>query len=90
MHNYLRQNCRFFEIYWRNTTASTETFTEKQILRNGALYFTSYISIALSRILPHLKPIKNAKKLQEGGKNNPLRLSTFYNLLFFETLIARS
>ena len=51
-------NCRLFENCWRNTTVSTETFTENSLRRNFALHFTSYLSIALSKILPHSKTIE--------------------------------
>ena len=43
----------FLNFFWQNTTASTETFTERELERNFALHFTSYLSIALSKILPH-------------------------------------
>ena len=42
----------FFENCRRNTTASTETFTENLLRRNFALHFTSYLSIGFSKILP--------------------------------------
>ena len=66
------QNCRFFEIFQRNTTASTETFTENSLRCYFALHFTSYLSIELSKILPHSKTIKNGKKF---GKNDSRHLS---------------
>ena len=69
--NSFRQNCR------RNTRASTKTFTEKQLGHNFALHFTTYLSIALSKILPHSKTIKSAKKLLLFGKNDCCRLSNF-------------
>ena len=39
--------------------------------------FISYLSIALSKILPHSKTIKNAKKLSVFGENNSRCLSNF-------------
>ena len=62
---------------WRNTATSTETFTENLLRSNFALNFTSYLSIALSRILTHSKTIKNAKKLSVFGENDSRCLSTF-------------
>ena len=70
-------NCRLFENCWRNTTVSTETFTENSLRRNFALHFTSYLSTALSKILPLSKTIKNAKKLSVFGENDSRRLSNF-------------
>ena len=45
---------------------------------NSALHITSYLSTALSKILPHSKTIKNAKKLSVFGENNSRRLSNFF------------
>ena len=70
-------NCRFFKNCRRNTTASTETFIENSLRCNFALHFTSYLSIALSKILPHSKTIKNAKKLSVFGENVSRRLYNF-------------
>ena len=67
----------FFEICRRNTTASTETFTEKWLEHNFALHITSYLSIVLSKILSHSKTIKKAKKLSVFGKNGSRRVSNF-------------
>ena len=39
--------------------------------------FISYLSIALSKILPHSKTIKNAKKFSVFGENESRRLSKF-------------
>ena len=78
-----RQNCRFFEIFWQNTTASTKTFTEKKLGHTFALHFTSYLSIALSKILPHSKTIENAKKLLVFGKNDSRCLSHFFEIHIF-------
>ena len=76
-------NCQFSENCWRNTTASTKTFTENYIRRNFALHFTSYLSIALSKILPHSKTIKNGKKLSVFGENDCRRLSNFFQTHIF-------
>ena len=73
----MRKNCWFFEICWRNTTASTETFTGKQFGHNSALHITTYISSALSEILPYSKTIKNAKKLSVVGENDSCPLPNF-------------
>ena len=74
---HFRQNCR------QNASASTETFTENQLRRNFALHFTSYLSIALSKILPHWKTIKNTKKLSVFGENESRRLSIFLTNVYF-------
>ena len=42
------------------------------------LHITSYLSIPLSKILPHLKTIINAKKLLIFGENDSRH---FYNFL---------
>ena len=76
-------NCRFFKNCRRNTTASTETFIENSLRCNFALHFTSYLSIALSKILPHSKTIKNAKKLSVFGENDSRRLSNFLQTHIF-------
>ena len=47
---------------------------------------TSYLSIARSKILPHSKT-KSAKKLAVFDENDFRRLSNFYKLMFFKTLI---
>ena len=44
-----------------------ERFTEKQLQRGFVLHFTSYLFIALFKVLPDLK--KNAKKLSVCGKS---------------------
>ena len=54
-------NCRCLENCCRITIDSTKTFTEKQLGRDSTLYFTSYLSTALSKILPHLKTRKILK-----------------------------
>ena len=54
-------NCHFFENCRRITTDGAKTFTGKQIGRNSALYFTPYLSTALSKVLP-TAPFKNNKK----------------------------
>ena len=43
--------------------------------------------MALSKILPHAETIKNAKKLSLFGENDSRRLSNFYELIFFESLV---
>ena len=45
------------------------------------------MSTALSKILPHSKTIKNARKLLVFGKNDPRRLSNFLQTHFLEILI---
>ena len=77
------QNCRFFEDCQQNTTASTETFTESSLRHSFALHFTSHLFIALSKILPHSKTIKNAKKLPVFGENDSCRLSNFLQTRIF-------
>ena len=49
----------------------------QELVRKRSLYITSYLSIALSKILPHSKTIRNAKKLSLFGENDSRRLSTF-------------
>ena len=73
----------FFENCRQETTASTETFTENSLRHNFALHFTSYLSIALSKILPHPKTIKNAKKLSVFGEKDSRRLSNFLQTHIF-------
>ena len=72
-----------FEICWRNTAASTETFAEKYSERNLTLHFTSYLSIALFKSLSHSKTIKNAKKLSIFGENDSRCLSNFLQTHIF-------
>ena len=81
--NNIRQNCRFSEICRGNAIPSVEKFTGKQLRRNFVLHFTSYLSIALSNILPHSKIIKIAKTLLIFGKNNTRRLSNFLQTHIF-------
>ena len=76
------KNCR------RNTTASTETFTEKYLGHNSALYITSYLSIALSKILPHSKTKKALINCRYLVKTTLAVCLIFYKLIFFETLIT--
>ena len=76
----------FFENCWRNTRASTETFTENSLQPKFALHFTSYLSIALSKILPNSKKKKqkkNAKKLLVFCENDSCRLSKFLQTHIF-------
>ena len=67
----------FWKLLAKYKKASTKTFTKKLLGRNSALHITSYLSIALSKILPHSKTIKNAKKLSAFGENDSRRLSKF-------------
>ena len=76
-------NCRVFLNCWQNTLASTKTFTKNQSWRNFELHFTSCLSIALSKILPHSKTIKNANKLSVFGENDSRRLSNFLQTHIF-------
>ena len=73
----------FFCICWRKTTANLKTFTEKELRRSSALHITSYLSIALSKILLHSKAIKNAKKLLIFGENDSCCLSNFLQTRIF-------
>ena len=50
--------------------ASAETFTEIQLRHNFTLYFTSYLSIAHSKILPDSKTLKNGAKLSVYCEND--------------------
>ena len=73
-------------VFWRlsaNTTTSTETFTESSLRHSFALHFTSHLFIALSKILPHSKTIKNAKKLPVFGENDSRRLFNFLQTHIF-------
>ena len=60
-----------------------ETFTKKWLGRNFALHFTSHLSIALSKILPRSKTIKNAMKLLVFGKNDSHHLSNVFQTNIF-------
>ena len=64
-----------------------EIFTEKQLRCNFALHFISYLPIAPSKVLPHSKTIKNAKKLSVFDKKDSRRLSNFLQTRSFETLV---
>ena len=63
-----------------------ETFAEKELGHNSALHITSYLSIALSKILPHSKTIKNGIHGYFVKKTLTVYL-IFYKLVFFESLI---
>ena len=56
--------------------------TEKLLGRNCELHLTSYLSIALLKILPFRKQ-KNAKKLSVFGKNDSRRISNFLQIHIF-------
>ena len=58
-------------------------FTEKKLGHNSALYITSYLSIALSKILPYSKTIKNAKKLSVFDENDSRRYCNFLQTHIF-------
>ena len=79
-------NCQFFENCQRNTIASKKTFTENSLQRNFSLHFTSYLSIALSKILPHSKK-KKLRNCQYLVKTTFAVYLVFYKLIFFESLI---
>ena len=74
-------NCWGFFKLLANTLVSTEMFTE--ILINFALHFTSYLSIALSKILPYSKTIKNANNLLVFGESDSRGLSNFLQTHIF-------
>ena len=76
----------FFENCRRNTRASTETFTENSLQPKFALHFTSYLSIALSKILPNSKK-KTLRNCWCFVKTTLAVYQSFYKLTFFETLI---
>ena len=69
--NYFSVNVSILPVVFRRK------FQVKQLGHNSALYMTSYLSTTLSKILPYLKTIKNAKKLSVFGENNPCRVSNF-------------
>ena len=81
--NKLEKPTILFEICHGNTTAGTETLTEKQLQHNFALHFTSYLSIALSKILSFSKTIKNAQKLLVFGESDSPCLSDFLQAHIF-------
>ena len=54
---------------------------EKYLRHNFALHITSYLSIELSKILPHSKTIKNAKKFSVFGENDSHHLSNLLQTL---------
>ena len=64
----------------RKTAAITETITKITAITN---YGISYLSIALSKSLPHSKAIKNAKKLSAFGKNDYHCSSKFLQIIIF-------
>ena len=64
-----------------------ETFTENLLGWNFPLYFTLYLSIALPKILPHPKTIKNAMKLLGFGKSNLAVYLILNKHIFFGSLI---
>ena len=81
-----RQFCLKLSRYFncpRNTTASAETFTEKQLQHNFELHFTSYLSTAPSKILPYSKTIEKAKRLSAFGENDSRCLSYFSEVHIF-------
>ena len=80
-------NCWFFEDCRRNTIASKETFTENLLRRNFTLHFTSYLSIALSKILPHSKTIKTLRNCQYLVKTTLAVYLIFYKFKFFGIFI---
>ena len=51
--------------------------------RHFALHFTSHLSIALSKILPHSETIKNPKRLSIFGENDSRHLSNFLQTHIF-------
>ena len=84
-----KQFCLKLSIFWRfvaNITTSTETFTEKKLGHNSALYITSYLSIALSKILPCSNTIKALRNCRYLVKATLVVYLIFYKLMFFETL----
>ena len=76
-------NCWVFENCRQNTWDNMETFKESELRLNFVLHFTSYLSMALSKILLHLKTIKNAKKLSLFGESDSCRLPNFLQTLIF-------
>ena len=72
-----------FEICWQNTTAITQKFKEKELWHNSSLLITSYLSIALCKIMPCLEAIKKAKKLLVFGENDCHILSNFWQTHIF-------
>ena len=50
------------------------------------MHFTSYLSIALTKILPHSKTMKHAKKLSVFGENDSRCLSNFLQTHIFWNL----
>ena len=66
--------------------ASMETFTENSLRHYFSLHFTFYLSIELSKTLPHSKAIKNAKKVSVSGENNCRRLSKFLKTHIFRNI----
>ena len=56
-------------------------------MSNLALHSTSYLSIALSKILSHSKTIKTLRNCRYLVKMTLVVYLIFYKLIFFETLI---
>ena len=85
--DHFSQNCRFFENCRRNTTASMETFTKNYLRHTFALHFTSYLSIALSKIRSYSETIiKKLKNCQYLVKRTLAVYLIFYKPISFETL----
>ena len=78
---------RQFSKNQRNFLAKCNSYygnVYRKIIRTySALHITSYLSTALSKILPHSKTIKNAKKLSVFGENDSRRLSNFLQTHIF-------
>ena len=73
----------YYKLVFVNITRTYCICIATKEMSNFALHSTSYLSIALSKILPHSKTIKNAKKLSVFGKNDSRCLSNFLQTHIF-------
>ena len=86
--NYFSVNVPILTIISRRQISKSQQFClkcsqKKQLGCNFPLCCTSYLSIALSKIVPHSKTRKNAKKMSVFGKNGSRRLSNSLQTYIF-------
>ena len=85
-----QQFCLKLLVFWILSTKYNGlygTFTEKKLWHNSALHITSYLSFALSKILPNSKAIKTLRNCRYLGKTTLAVYLVFLKLIFFKTFI---